>query len=165
MTTLPEPGGVLVIGYGNELRRDDGVGPWVARQLVALGLPEVRVRILHQLVPELAAELAETRLAIFIDAQIGPSQEEAVALERLVPSENSEVLGHRVDPRALLTLASVYGRAPMAILVSVAGEDFGLGEGLSDFAAVNARRALCLVQNLIGQAMDQTSEVSETSEV
>ena len=34
MRDVPERGPVLVIGYGNALRRDDGIGPWVARELV-----------------------------------------------------------------------------------------------------------------------------------
>jgi hydrogenase maturation protease len=148
MMDLPEPGAVLVIGYGNELRRDDGVGPWVARELAALGLPQVRVRTLHQLVPELAAELAEAQLAVFIDARVGPSRKR-VTMARLVPSANPQVFGHWADPGALLTLASAYGQAPAAVLVSVTGQDFGLGEGLSGVAAANARRALRLAQNLI----------------
>ena len=47
---------VLVIGYGNELRGDDGVGPRVARELsprlgVSFGVSAIDV---HQLMPELA---------------------------------------------------------------------------------------------------------------
>src|SRR5262245_61523511 len=133
MTSRPEPGVVLVIGYGNELRRDDGIGPSVARELAALGLPQVRVWTLHQLVPELAGKLPEGRLAVFIDARTGPSRKR-VTMERLSPSADLEGFGHWADPGALLTLASVYGRAPAAVLVSVVGEDFGLGEGLSEFA-------------------------------
>jgi hypothetical protein len=121
----------------------------VARELAALGLPQVRVWTLHQLVPELAGELPEARLAVFIDARTGPSRKR-VTMERLSPSADLEGFGHWADPGALLTLASVYGRAPAAVLVSVVGEDFGLGEGLSEFADTNARRALRLVQHLIG---------------
>jgi hydrogenase maturation protease len=148
MKDLPEAGTVLVIGYGNELRRDDGLGPWVARKLTALDLPQVRVRTVHQLVPELAAELAAARLAVFIDARVGPCRERVI-LTRLRPSGLPETVTHRVDPEALLALASLFGRAPSAILVAVVGQDFGLGEGLSDFAAASARRALRLVQELV----------------
>ncbi len=148
MKDLPERGVVLVIGYGNELRRDDGLGPQVARELAARDLPRVRVRTVHQLVPELAAELAEARLAVFIDARVGPNRKR-VTIGRLLPSGPPEILAHWADPEALLALASVYGPAPQAVLVSVAGQDFGLGEGLSDFATANAQRALRLVRGLI----------------
>ena len=35
------PAGVLVIGYGNTLRQDDGVGPKTAEAIAALNLPGV----------------------------------------------------------------------------------------------------------------------------
>ncbi len=66
---------VLVIGYGNELRGDDGIGPHVVSELAALELPGVLTRIVHQLLPELAAELADTCLVIFVDAQLRISGE------------------------------------------------------------------------------------------
>jgi hydrogenase maturation protease len=148
MRDLPEAGVVLVVGYGNELRRDDGLGPWVARELAALGLPHVRVRALHQLVPELAAELTNARLVIFIDAHVEPCRER-VTMEWLVPSGSPEVFAHGADPAAFLSLASIYGPVPSAVLVAVAGQDFRLGDGLSDFAAANARQALRLVRDLV----------------
>ena len=64
--------GILVIGYGNELRGDDGIGPRVAEAVAARNHPGVRVRIVCQLVPELAAELAEARTVIFVDALMDP---------------------------------------------------------------------------------------------
>ena len=46
----------LVIGYGNTLRSDDGVGVWIAGQLAVLHLPNVDVRTCHQLFPELSSD-------------------------------------------------------------------------------------------------------------
>ena len=43
---------VLVIGYGNTLRQDDGVGPYVAERFEELGLPGVRTLVEAQLSPE-----------------------------------------------------------------------------------------------------------------
>jgi hypothetical protein len=40
---LLESAGAPVIGYGNTLRGDDGIGPAVAEAVAALGLPGVRV--------------------------------------------------------------------------------------------------------------------------
>jgi hypothetical protein len=45
---------------------------------------------------------------------------------------------------------AVYGRAPEAWLVAVVGEDFALGECLSEWATANARRALRLLADAIG---------------
>ena len=34
----------IVIGYGNDLRSDDGIGPRVANEVEAWGLPNVKLR-------------------------------------------------------------------------------------------------------------------------
>lgn len=60
---------VLIIGYGNPLRGDDRLGWVVAAQLgEQLGEQHGTVRTLHQLVPELAEELARYDVAMFVDA-------------------------------------------------------------------------------------------------
>jgi len=59
----------LVVGYGNTLRGDDGVGPRVAELLAAdPRLAGAVVLARHQLTPELAADIAEAALVVFIDA-------------------------------------------------------------------------------------------------
>ena len=39
----------LVIGYGNESRRDDGIGRYVVEQLAKQDLPGVELQTAHQL--------------------------------------------------------------------------------------------------------------------
>jgi hypothetical protein len=56
----------LVIGYGNSLRGDDSIGIKVAQMVADWHLPKVRSLSSHQLTPELAAELAQVDLTIFI---------------------------------------------------------------------------------------------------
>ena len=53
---------LVVIGYGNELRGDDGAGPRVARAVAAHNLPGVQIITAHQLTPEMADGLAEARV-------------------------------------------------------------------------------------------------------
>ena len=43
----PEIASFLVIGYGNQSRRDDGVGWFVLEQLAALDLPNVELETAH----------------------------------------------------------------------------------------------------------------------
>ena len=65
----------LIIGYGNPLRGDDGVGPRAAELLVEEDgvtsplLPDgVQVLVCHQLTIELAPQIAEADRLILIDA-------------------------------------------------------------------------------------------------
>jgi Ni,Fe-hydrogenase maturation factor len=62
---------VLVIGYGNTLRRDDGVGVRVAEAVAAdPRFAHVRVLAVHQLTPELALDIGSASLVIFVDADV-----------------------------------------------------------------------------------------------
>jgi hydrogenase maturation protease len=65
------PGGDLVIGIGNSLRSDDGVG-WRLARRAEHWRPEAQVRSVQQLTPELAVELAAASRVLFIDAWLRP---------------------------------------------------------------------------------------------
>jgi Ni,Fe-hydrogenase maturation factor len=61
--------GVLIVGYGNSLRGDDGAGWHAATRLAAdPRLTGARVLARHQLTPELAAEVASASLVVLVDA-------------------------------------------------------------------------------------------------
>jgi hydrogenase maturation protease len=62
---------VVVIGYGNEVRGDDGVGPRVARVVAGWQLPHVKALAVHQLLPELVESFAEASAVVFVDASLG----------------------------------------------------------------------------------------------
>lgn len=139
---------IMVIGYGNEMRGDDGVGPFVAACIDAANLPGIVARTVHQLTPEMAAEIAETRRVIFVDAR---ADGEEVLVQRLETAERDEWCAHRTDPAALLALTqAVYGSVPEAWWVTTPGFCFEVGEGLSPRAQEAARKAVDHVCSLIG---------------
>ena len=61
---------LLVIGYGNTLRGDDGVGPRVAEAVGELNLPGVHTLICPLLTPELANPISRAGKVIFVDAAV-----------------------------------------------------------------------------------------------
>ncbi|MGL4555534.1 MAG: hydrogenase maturation protease [Gemmataceae bacterium] len=137
---------ILVVGYGNELRRDDGVGPLVAREVASWGLPGVVAAASHGLVPELADALSRADEAVFIDASVADRVEVCELAPGPAPS-----LGHPSGPRWLLTLAeAAFGRRPPAWLITVPAVDFGHGEGLSGVATAGMAEALERVRGLCG---------------
>jgi hydrogenase maturation protease len=143
------PSGALLIGYGNPLRRDDGLGPHIAAVIQELGLPKVRTRIVHQLAPEMAEELSTASRAVFVDASI-ESTANGVTVKPLEPGGAIGV-SHAFDPQLLLCLAqTLFGHAPRAWLIQVAGDDFGAGEGLSAAASRRSERAVQITRNLLG---------------
>lgn len=144
---------ILVLGYGNEERGDDGLGPHIAASVAALKLPGVRVRTAVQLLPELAADLAEVRLAFFVDAATDPS-ESAVQVQFLGVESATDWCTHCADPRPLLALTrALYAYAPQAWWFKVTGQKFDFGQGLSASAEKNACQAIaCLKRTALSAA-------------
>lgn len=138
----------LAIGYGNQLRGDDGIGQQVALEVERCHWENVRSLAVHQLTPELAAELAEVDCAIFVDACITGDAIQVISLEPM-SSEGCQ-LGHYLDPRSLLYLAQwLYGHSPQAWLISVPGVNFELGDRLSPVAQQGVAEAVSQIQKLV----------------
>lgn len=140
---------VLVIGYGNTLRGDDGVGPYVATVVGSWGQPDLQSLAVPQLTPELAEPLATAELAIFVDARVDDG-EEVIEVSSLAPSDTDAALAHMSDPGRLLALAgSVFGPSPRAWLITIRVADLSIGEGLSPTARRGAEAALAQVRALL----------------
>lgn len=140
---------VTVIGYGNDLRSDDGIGQRVANAIASWHLSNVKSLAVHQLTPELAAILAHTELAIFVDACL-PSENSEVQVQSLLPSSCSEFSVHIGDPRSLLALTlAIYGHCPLAWLVTIPGVNFDLGDRLSPIAESGVAIALVKIIQIL----------------
>lgn len=139
----------LVIGYGNSLRGDDGLGRKLAQTIAEWQLPGVRSLDQHQLTPELAAELAQVELAIFIDAYLAKNHD-SVTVQVIEPSASVSFPSHFSNPQALLSLTQrVYGRCPHAWLVMVPGVNFSLSDSLSLLAQQRSEQALREIERLL----------------
>jgi hydrogenase maturation protease len=121
---------LLVIGYGNELRGDDGVGPRVAETVASWELKGVQTIACPLLTPELADALSQARVAVFVDAAVnGP---EKVQLRKVQPSESSQIMAHAANPPTMLALArDVFGQAPEAWMLTIPVSKFGFTQELS----------------------------------
>ena len=141
---------ILVIGYGNPLRRDDGAGVCLAERLANGPLrSRVRVEREHQLMPELAQTISEpdVEAVVFTDAGIGVSD---VQLARVEPSIPSPSVGHHLTPNALLTYADrLYGQRPQAWLVTLPAFDLSYGDTLTRQAETGVSDAVTQVTALI----------------
>ncbi|WP_013320370.1 hydrogenase maturation protease [Gloeothece verrucosa] len=135
----------LIIGYGNTLRGDDGVGVRVAETIATQQWPAVQVLAVHQLTPELAENIASAKGVIFVDAV--PSDAATVEVQPLQPIEIEETLGHTGDPRAILSLVKVlYGCCPAAWWVLIPGRNFEFGEELSPVTEKCLQEAISIIK-------------------
>ena len=143
-----QPASLLVIGYGNTLRRDDGVGPKVADAIAAMKLPAVCSLACHQLTPELAGTISQRCGVVFVDAAMD-AKSEVVELREIQPADAGQIFAHATDPCSLLALArQVYGHCPRAWSLAIPVEDLGFGDGLSALAEAGYQAALKQVLSL-----------------
>lgn len=141
----------LVIGYGNTLRNDDGVGPAVAERVATWAQPQIQVLAIQQLTPELAAEIATAHQVIFVDAiarDLAKSPE--VQWQPLTMATDGKVRAHHSDPASLLALSYyLFGTVPPARWLLIPGEDFGFGDRFSPLAQSNMETALQQLAQLL----------------
>ena len=136
------PVSTLIIGYGNQSRRDDGVGWYVLEQLAALNLPGVELETAHQLEVEAAETISRFDDVIFVDAAI-PEAPEAVQRSEVTPHFQSHAVAHYLTPADVLSLCqTLYQRQPRAVLYSIRGRDFNFGTTLTPEVEVAARRVV-----------------------
>lgn len=137
----------LVIGFGNEYRRDDGVGQAVVSALHErlYGEPflpeesgfanlgrEVDMVVLQQLVPDLAEILVGYDLVIFVDAHV-QSLSKAVLEQEVIPEYRSSAVTHHLAAGSLLALArDLFQAQPRGIILSIRAHDLDFGQGLSE---------------------------------
>jgi hydrogenase maturation protease len=127
---MPAASPFLIIGYGNTLRRDDGVGVEVAEAIAAMKLPGVKVIASHQLVPELAEPISRANTVVFVDADVAAKGRPK--LRPIATAPTGQTFAHAVNPHSLLTLArEVFNGSPQGWSLAIPVEDFNFGFGLS----------------------------------
>lgn len=120
---------LVVLAVGNDARGDDALGPLLMTRLEALDPPGVARVLDFQLQVEHALDLDGVALALFVDAHC--RQEVPVALAP-IQAEPTTGASHALSPAQVLGVGRRIGRAmPEAWLMSLAGADFSLGQGLS----------------------------------
>ena len=138
----------LVIGYGNDLRSDDGAGRVVADRLDALALPDVTVRSVIQLTPELALEIAKFDTVVFVDASVEVA--ETISTPVVAGPKDPTALSHYNTPETILGMTATVGRVPStAVSVSIPVTDIGLGMELTPMTAAGVEEAIAIVTAIV----------------
>jgi len=158
----------LVIGYGNPYRHDDGVALAVINSLRhrlgvnllaldddgldTLGYP-VDTIMLHQLLPELVPVVANYQRLVFVDARIRASSEE-ISVVPIREEYGFHAVTHHLSPQMLLALVKeATGTFPLSHLISIRGENFDFGEGLSSECSGRVNDAVERILALAGAKM------------
>lgn len=150
---------LLIIGYGNPDREDDGVAWHILRTLtIKLGLtspksyedefPEfasIDFAFHLQLTPEMAEGISGYEYVCFVDAHTG-NIPEPVHLINVESEFQASPFTHHLTPQSLLSLCeTIYGKKPDAALLSVLGHRFLFSRQLSEETAGLVPQAVDLI--------------------
>ena len=169
-------GPIWIVGYGNSLRGDDGVGREVAAALLQQknsvgGLASATITCAHQLLPEMALDISRSRFAVFIDAAHDGRPGGSVSLQLLGEPSEAE-LGQPAaascwedfTPANLLVLSRwLFGTAPGGAVVTVGVVALGLGTGLSPLVQAAIPRAAAAVRLAISVVPERPNFLLQSS--
>src|SRR5262245_35669400 len=96
------PPRVLVLGYGNPGRQDDGLGPAAALAIEKWQVPGVTVEANYLLNIEDAAAAAEHDEVLFIDAAL--EGQEPFEMRKVEPAGSIAFTSHIVAPEVILAI-------------------------------------------------------------
>ena len=148
------PGKPLLIGIGNPLRSDDGLGWRVAEQLAQESDTDYDIHTVHQLTPELAQWMANANLVVMIDASYEGSPGELHIRPVSHMAQPGPVGTHYSTPEELTMLtAGVYGRCPPVVVITMTGAHFGIGEQLSLIVAERIQLVCEAVRRVCGNGL------------
>ena len=131
----------MIVGIGNTIRSDDGVGAYVVSEIGKQHIPGVEIRLAQQLNLEFLEEAIEFEKILLVDAAF--SDEGLVFRKILSDGDQPVISSHHLSPELFLYLAKrIYHKDLDLYLCSIGGKSFGLGEQFSDFVTLLAKKAV-----------------------
>ncbi len=135
---------ILIVGVGNTLRGDDGIGAYICSCMELLKIPGVQTLQVQQLDTALLDELMQANHIIIADASF-----EGKSVEFFKVSGNEPLRGsssHHMSAPLLLQMAqTIYQKELSLLICAVAGYRFGMKEKLSVKAKKNADIAVAAI--------------------
>ena len=139
---------ILVYGYGNPGRQDDGLGILLAEAIEELEIEGVTIDSNYQLNAEDAVAVSESDLVFFIDASkndIAP-----FSAYPLKPEVEVSFTTHAMSPGSVLALSKeLYNKCPDTYMLEIKGYEWAMQEGLSNQASKNLKKAYEYLKDII----------------
>ncbi|MBN8215245.1 MAG: hydrogenase maturation protease [Spirochaetes bacterium] len=128
---------ILILGYGNEMRGDDGVGPLVAQLLEKTleGMP-VGVRQAQMLLPEFIVDFSQVEKLVLVDAtvNVAPGEWTRKPIVAVASADGSPLpsVGHFLSPESVLgSVRALFDREPETWLYTIGVAEMAIGFQLS----------------------------------
>lgn len=139
---------ILIVGIGNTIRGDDGIGAFVCGAIEKLSLDGVTTMITQQLQTELVNDFLKYNYIVLVDAAV---TSDTVLFHPLKKKTAAPVsTSHAADANLLASLAQqLYQKELFIMICAVKGYNFEIGEQLSAAAKKNADAAISIICNWI----------------
>ena len=135
---------ILIIGVGNTLMGDDGIGAYVAARLEALQLPGVRTITVQQITSDLLDEMLTVRHTVIVDAKLEASPVDFTQVTATDAAGSPQ--SHHASAPLLMQLAKlVYNKDLSVWVCGVGAWDLDLEEKLSPRGKKNADQAVSTI--------------------
>lgn len=144
---------ILVYGYGNPGRQDDGLGKvlidkaelWVEKER----LPNITLDVNYQLQVEDITNMHDKDVIIFVDASMEESVEHFL-ITPLHADEQDTFSMHAISPAYLLALCQkIYGHYPPAYMLHIRGYEWNINENITPTALQNLENAWNLLKKVL----------------
>ncbi|MCK5687481.1 hydrogenase maturation protease [bacterium] len=148
---------ILLIGFGNPGRLDDGLGPIFAEKFSEYKLQNVTIDSDYQLVIDDAADIAKHDIVVLVDA--ATNGREPFYFEKIVPESAMSFSSHSVSPPALLSMAhDLFDAETVGYLLGIRGYEFNeYCEKLSPKAISNMEEALVFLKQVVVESSFEES--------
>jgi hydrogenase maturation protease len=150
---------ILVFGYGNPGRQDDGLGPALVDRIEADHISGVVTDSNYQLQVEDALAVSQSDIVVFVDACA--SGVEPFTFTELEPSGGITFTSHSVSPGSVLALChDLYGKRVKAFVLAVRGYGWEFVEELTPVARENLNQAYRFIREKIFEFINTDERIS-----
>ena len=137
---------ILVLGFGNPAREDDGIGLAIAERICNT---DVTVESNYQLTVEDSSTIAEFDAVVFVDASV--DSREPFTFERVKPRRSESFSTHSILPADVLGMShEMFGSVAEGYMLSVRGYSFRMfTEEMTAQARENVDAAVRFLETII----------------
>ncbi len=140
---------ILVYGYGNPGRQDDGLGNALVSLVEQAQFPNVDIDSNYQLNIEDADNISKFDAVIFVDAST--KDDPPFSFTNITPAGEIRFTTHSMGPDSVLALChDIYDKIPDAYLLAIPGYEWKeMHEGLTEKAKENLEKAFEFISSLL----------------
>lgn len=157
---------ILIYGYGNPGRQDDGLGVLLADQM-EVWIQENDIDFIdfdsnYQLNIEDALAISEYEMVIFADASVEDIQN--FIIDKVEPQQKTEFTMHAMSPEFVLHLCqSLYDKYPQVYLMHIKGYEFEFMDPLTKKAKRNLELSSGFLEGLLSKSTSPNDFIDQVS--